>query len=242
MPKHPDFIKIYGRFIKQYGKEKGKNLYYAWLKKKKYDDTKPFPKGKEKKEFMCAVIGIEVKELEGCFHVEGLIATTHIDEVDREEGIDIPDRILRETLDSFALQINTTEDARVMGVHHSEGHPFVPEYFGKADVENNPARVIKLTDGEYGLYVDTKLLKDDPATPGIIKDFQSGELNSFSITYDTEGFMTTDFDWVGDDLVRILLPGTRLAGYTAASNPKNPIAVATAYGFKEFKELVGMEK
>jgi len=242
MPKHADFLKIYGRFIKQYGKEKGKNLYFAWLNKKGYDDTKPFPKGKEKKEFMCSVIGIEVKELAGCFHVEGLIATTHIDNVDQEEGIDIPDRIIKETLESFANQINSNPEARVMGVHHSEGHPFVPEYFGEADIENTPARVIELTDGEFGLYVDTKLLKNDPATPGIIEDFKSGELNSFSITYDTDGFMTTDFGWVEDNLVRILLPETRLAGYTAASNPKNPNAVATAYGFKEFKELVGMEK
>ncbi len=243
MPKHPDFVKIYNRFKKQY-KSKGESLYYAWLKKKGYDDTKPFPKGKEKKEFMCSVIGVEIKELEGCFHIEGLIATTHIDDLDREEGIDIPDRIPKETLESFAVQMNANKEARVMGVHHSEGHPYVPEYFGEADVENTPVKVIELTDGEHGLYVDTKLLKDDPATPGIIDDWRSGKLDSFSITYDTDGFMTTDFDWVGDDLVRVLLPGTRILGYTGASSPRtvNPNAVATAYGFKEFKELVGMEK
>ncbi len=241
MPKHPDFLKIYKRFIKQYGPDKGKSLYFAWLNKKGYDDTRPFPKGKEKKEFMCRVVGFEIKELESCFHIEGLIATTHIDDLDKEEGIDIPDKILRETLDSFAIQMNSNKESRVMGVHHSEGNPYAPEYFGEADVGKTPAKVIELTDGEYGLFVDTKLLKDDPETPRIIKDFQSGELNSFSITYDTDGFTTTDFDWVGDNLVRILLPETRLAGYTAASNPKNPNAVATAYGFKEFKELVGME-
>jgi len=241
MPKHPDFIKIHARFVKQYGK-KGDSLYYAWLNKKGYDDTKPFPKGKEKKEFQCNIIGVEVKELEGCFHIEGLIATTHIDDLDKEEGIDISDMIPKETLESFAVQMNSNKEARVMGVHHSEGHPYAPEYFGEADVENTPVRVITLTDGEYGLYVDTKLLKDDPATPRIIRDFQEGDLDSFSITYDTDGFMTTDFDWVGDNLVRILLPATRLVGYTAASNPKNPNAIATAYGFKEFKELVGMEK
>lgn len=242
MPKHPDFIKIYNRFIKQYGKEKGKSFYYAWLKKKGYDDTKPFPGKKEKKEFVCYVVGVEVKELSDCFHVEGLIATTHVDEVDREDGIDIPDMIPKITLDSFADQMNSKKEARVMGIHHSEGHPYVPEYFGEADVENSPVKVIELTDGEYGLYVDTKLLKDDPATSGIIEDWQSGNLNSFSITYDTDGFMTTDFDWVGNNLVRVLLPETRILGYTGASNPKNPNAVATAYGFKEFKELVGMEK
>jgi len=240
MPKHQDFVKIYNRFTKQY-KSKGESLYSAWLEKKSYDDTKAFPKGKEKKEFMCSVIGIEVKEQEGCFHIEGLIATTHVDDLDREEGVDIPDRIPKETLESFAVQMNASKESRVMGVHHSEGHPYIPEYFGEADVENHPVRVIQLTDGEHGLFVDTKLLKNDPATPGIIQAFQEGDLDSFSITYDTDGFMTTDFDWVGDNLVRVLLPATRLAGYTAASNPKNPNAVATAYGFKEFKELVGVE-
>jgi hypothetical protein len=241
MPKHSDFIKIHARFVKQYGK-KGDDMYYAWLNKKGYDDTKPFPKGKEKKEFMCNVRGLEIKELPGEFHIEGLIATTHVDNVNMEEGVEISDKILKETLEDFAMQINTLPDARVMGVHHSEGHPFCPEFFGVADFEKNPARVIPLSDGEFGLYVDTKLLKNDPATPDIIKEFQDGTLNSFSIAYDTDGFMTTDFDWVGDNLVRILLPGTRLAGYTAASNPKNPNAVATAYGFKEFKELVGMDQ
>jgi len=242
MPKHSDFVKIHGRFIKQYGNEKGNSSYSAWLNKKGYDDIRPFPKGKEKKEFMCKVIGAEVKEVGGTFHVEGLIATTHVDEVDREDGVDIPDRITKSTLESFAEQMNSSKEARVMGVHHSEGHPLVPEFFGEADVENTPVKVIELTDGEYGLYVDTKLLEDDPATPGIIEDFQSGELNSFSITYDTDGFMTTDFDWVGDNLVRILLPETRILGYTGASNPMNPNAVTTAYGFKEFKELVGMDE
>ena len=242
MPKHADFKKIHSRFIKTYSIKKGESLYFAWLNKKGLDDTKPFPKKKEKKEFRCPVIGIEIKELEDCFHVEGLIATTHIDNVDLEDGVDIPDKITRETLESFAVQINSDKNARVMGVHHSEGHPYVPEYFGEADVEKTPARVISLTDGEYGLYVDTKLLPNDPATPGIIEDFRSGELNSFSITYDTDGFQTTDFDWVGDNLVRILGPKTQIAGYTAASNPKNPNAVATAYGFKEFKELVGMDQ
>lgn len=242
MPKHSDFQKIYNRFVIQYGKEKGKDLYFAYVNKKGYDDTKAFPKKKESKELLCKVIGAEIKEFADHFHVQGLIATTHVDELTRQEGIDIPDKITRNTLESFANQINTLKDARIMGVHHSEGHPFNPEFFGEADIENSPARVIELTDGEFGLFVDTKLLKGDPRTPEIISDFQDGRLNSFSITYDTDGFMTTDFDWEGDQLVRVLLPETRLAGYTAASNPVNPHAVATAYGFKEFKELVGMDK
>lgn len=237
MPKHKDFKKIYARFIKQYGEKKGKEFYYAWINKKGYDDTKPLPK-KERKEKACIVRGLEIKETEKEYHVQGLIATTHIDALDTEEGIDVPDMILKETLDDFAIQINTTLESRVMGVHHSEGRAINPQYYGSADVDNTPARVIPLNDGEYGLFVDTKLLKDDPETVNIINEFESGELNSFSITYDTDGFMTTDFEEVDGKLVRILQPGTRLYGYTAASNPVNPNAVATGFGFKEFKELV----
>ncbi|HED05382.1 MAG TPA: hypothetical protein ENI61_01700, partial [Ignavibacteria bacterium] len=222
MVKSKDFQKIYNRFVKQYGEKDGNRMYSAWINKKGYNDTKPFPKKKEMKEFVCPIRGIEIKESGKDFHIEGLIATTHIDNVDLEDGVDIPDRILKSTLEDFADQMNSNKSARIMGVHHSEGRSNFPEFFGEADINNSPAKVIKLTDGEYGLYVDTKLLKDDPSTPQIINDFQEGNLNSFSITYETEGFMTTDFDWVDNNLVRTLLPGTRLAGYTAASNPKNP--------------------
>ena len=176
MKRHSDFQKIYSRFISQFGRDNGEKFYYSWLDKYNYGEGKEFPKKKglkEGKEFLCRAIGIEVKELEGCFHVEGLVATSHIDNVNQEDGVYISDRIPKETLESFAEQINTNRDARIMGVHHSEGHPYIPEYFGEADVENAPARVITLTDGEYGLFVDTKLLKDDPKTPEIIDDFHS---------------------------------------------------------------------
>lgn len=233
MPKNKDFKKIYDRFVKAHGKKKGSEMYYAWLNKKGYDDTKPFPK-KEKKEFMCPVRGVEIKEDDLYYHVEGLVATTHVD--------GIGDKIPVETLESFAEQINTFRDARIMGVHHSEGRYQNPEFFGEADIESNPAKVIPLSDGEMGLYVDTKLLKDDPKTPDIIHDFETGELNSFSITYDTNGFMTTDFEFINDEPIRILNPETRLYGYTAANNPVNPNAIATGFGFKEFKELVVKDK
>lgn len=239
MPMHPDFKKVYMRFVKQYGKEKAKEYYYRWLNKHKYDDTKPLPGKHEKKEFLCPVRGVEIKEDEKAFHVEGLIATTHVDNLDMAEDIEIPDRILKGTLDAWATSMNTNHEARVMGVHHSEGRPINPEYFGEADVENTPATVVPLTDGEYGLFVDTALLKYDAKTPELIEKFRSGDLNAFSITYDTNGFLTTDFSWVGDTLVRDLLPETRLCGYTAADNPVNPHALATGHGFKEFKELVG---
>ena len=47
MPLHPDFHKILNNYVKQYGAKKGKSVFYAWLNKHGYDDTKPFP-GKKK--------------------------------------------------------------------------------------------------------------------------------------------------------------------------------------------------
>lgn len=238
MVRHSDFQKIYGRFVNQF-EQKGEALYSSWLSKKGYNDSLAFPKifieGKEK---LCSIRGVEIKETDVAYHIEGLIATDHIDNLNDEEGVDIPDVIPKETLESLATQGNADFNARVMGLHHSEGHPFNPEYFGVADIEKTPMEVIKLSDGHNGLYVDTKLLKNDPMTPEIIKQYESGELNGFSITYDTKEFSTTDFGFVEGKLVRILLPTTRLHGYTAASNAVNPNAVATSFGFKEFKELV----
>jgi hypothetical protein len=228
VPKHADFVKIFERFISQYGEKKGEESYYSFIKKKGYDDTKPLPKKNETKEHRCIVSGVEFKETAEAFHVEGLIATSHPDGVN--------DIIPKRTLESFAEQINNVVEARVMGAHHSEG--ITGEFFAKADVENVPAKVLKLKDGEYGLFVDTKYLMNDPGTPEQISKWKNGEFNSFSITYDTNGFLTTDFEFMNDELFRVINPETRLFGYTAASNPVNPNAVATGYGFKEFKELL----
>ena len=234
---HKDFQMIKSRFVKQFGEDKGSNMFFTWIGKKEFDESKPFPKGKERKEKFCSVRGLEIKEEGEAYHVEGLIATDHIDEYDKQEDISMPDYAPVKTLESWANQINTKEEARVMGVHHSEGRAFDAEYFGVADIENTPAKVVQLTDGHNGLFVDTKLLSDDPKTPQIISDFESRELNSFSITYDVgeDGF---DFDIVDDRLVRVLTDKSILFGYTAASDPVNPMAIEMAHGFKEFKELI----
>jgi len=259
MRRHQDFEKIFARFTSLLGSSEGKERYSSWLMSKRYNENLPFPVKSEMKEFKCNVVGVEIKENDKEFHVSGLIATSHIDLAGDVSKGEIPDRIPKETLESFAYQINHEDNARVMGVHHSEGNNLNPvyqswleevgagdiasnlpgqEYFGKADVEEHPAEVIKLSDGEYGLFVDTKLLKDDPMTSKIIEGYQTGHFNSFSITYDTDNFKTTDFEKRETGLVRVLLPETKLEGYTSAAYPVNPNAIATGYGYKEFKELV----
>ena len=257
---HKDFQMIRDRFMSNFPTT-GEFLFQKFIENKGLNVFAPLPNKAETKEFRCNVVGVEIKEDEQCFHVEGLIATSHIDNTDIEEGVGIPDRIPKETLESFADQINSNKSARIMGAHHSEGTNRNPvylnwvesigaenlvdnatgkEFFGEADVSVTPAKVVTLVDGEHGLFVDTKLFKNDPMTPKIIDGFNNGHFNSFSITYETDGFQTTDFEKNGEGLVRVLLPTTRLAGYTASSHPKNLNTIATGYGFKEFKELINL--
>jgi hypothetical protein len=42
-PLHKDYQKIKSKMVAQYGKDKGEQVYYAWLNKHNYDDTKAFP-------------------------------------------------------------------------------------------------------------------------------------------------------------------------------------------------------
>ena len=231
MPKHPDFVKIEKRFISQFGEDKGSQLYNSWLQKKGYDDSKPLKQKKgETKERLCAVQGFEIKETEAEFYVSGLIATTHIDEYDQEDGtVGIPDKITEETIDYWIS--NSDLEKMICGIHHSEGR--TGEYGGKAVT----LRKVDLPDGEKGLFAETKILKDDPIGFKIKEGFEKGDLTAFSITYDTQGMSSVDFDFIDDKLVRILQPGTHLFGYTAASNPVNPNALALGYGYKEFKQF-----
>lgn len=42
MPMHKDFQKILNQFVARYGKEKGSNLFYAWINRRGLDDSKPY--------------------------------------------------------------------------------------------------------------------------------------------------------------------------------------------------------
>jgi hypothetical protein len=237
MPKNQEFEKIFASFVSRYGAKKGEDAYSAWLSKKGYDDTKPLSgQKKESKEHLCLIRGVEIKEGDQDFHVYGLIATDHVDEYDQDpRTAGIPDLIPKVTLDSMASYLNQGLGG-YCGVHHSEGR--TGEYGALADTKENPAKVVELADGHYGLYVDTKVLKNDAIGMKIVDGFKKGDLNSFSITYDTDNMQTVDFEVVEDKLVRVLTPETKLFGYTAASHPVNPNAIALGFGYKEFKEIM----
>ncbi|MEM0050709.1 MAG: hypothetical protein QXW39_09290, partial [Candidatus Bathyarchaeia archaeon] len=72
MPRHEDFEKIYQQFIKRYGKEKGEQYYYAWLRMLGLDETKPY--GSQVKEaFRWARLqGDEYYYCEAAFPVESM--------------------------------------------------------------------------------------------------------------------------------------------------------------------------
>lgn len=44
MPIHPDWQKVLDAMIKRYGKKKGESVFYATMKKRGVDYTKPAPK------------------------------------------------------------------------------------------------------------------------------------------------------------------------------------------------------
>jgi hypothetical protein len=46
-PLHSDFQKIHDAMVSKYGPEKGKQVFYAWVNKHSYDDTKAIPKKKK---------------------------------------------------------------------------------------------------------------------------------------------------------------------------------------------------
>src|SRR3990167_4264482 len=245
MPLHPDFEKIHARFVQQYGDE-GHDRYFAWLKKKGYDDTKPFPKKQGRHERECIVRGCELREQNGSYYVNGFITTTHVDNgpgLRRSDGsvvkAQIRDVTPKETLESWAVQMKTKASARIMGLHHSEGR--TGEYGGVADIENSPPEVIQLSDDEWGLYASTRLINGDPLAEKIIQGYEGGELIGFSVTYDTTNSELTDFDYVGDEIVRVVGPDAELCGYTAASNPVVDKALVSEFGYREFREMLRQE-
>ena len=72
MPIHSDFQKMLDRMIKQYGKEKGTSVFYAYCKSKGLDYTKPYPGKKE---------GVEIHICEKLkFSVPFIVETSEVKE------------------------------------------------------------------------------------------------------------------------------------------------------------------
>lgn len=215
--------------------------------KKEYPDHKQrvaicfsqWKKGK-KESIFSSIGGYEFKEgSDGSIEVvKGYIATTHLDSgfEDRARGVYVRDRIAKETLESWANEINSGNPrSNKVSVHHDRK----PRVVGTG--MKGTARVDSLPDGEYGLWVETVLNKADESYNSIAYEVDAGHLDSFSIEFTTKDPMTGEYidgavveSDAGNGVMRTLLPEAILEGWTLASRPMNEYAmmVKEAVAFK----------
>lgn len=174
------------------------------------------------------VFGIEFKELEEMV-VGGFIATTHIDSgfFDADKGVWMKDKIAKETLQKWADEINAgVPRANKVSINHNRE----PHVAGVA--LKGSAGVRKLPDGEYGLYVESLVDKTKENFDDTKYRLENNLLDSFSIEFTTKDPMTGEYlpnaafeSSINGGVIRTLLPGTILEGYTLASQPMNEHAI-----------------
>ena len=178
----------------------------------------------------CIVNGFEFKTLDDGLKVpQGYIATTHLDSgfFDASKGAYIRDKIDVSTLNSWADEINAGNPrANKMSVNHNR----VPHVAGR--MTEGTARVDILSDGEYGLFVQTPTDKTREDSESIDSRIDNRFLDSYSIEFTTKNPVTGEYysnavNEVERDgyIERTLLPGTFLEGATYASQPMNENAV-----------------
>lgn len=181
-------------------------------------------------EHSCKVRGIELKETEGEFYVEGLIATSHIDAVN--------DIIPKSTLDVWADKINAKNPQSNKVSYHHDRQP-------KVVGAGKEARVVKLPDGEWGLVASTHVNKTYEGFKDLVYEVENGFVDGFSIEYNTYQGTTTYEKDIDGKKVRVLGPQTELNGWAFASRPVQAEAVINSFGFKEILsnslEVIQME-
>ncbi len=197
-----------------------------------------FTKGKKESRFS-TVRGFETKEgSEGELIKGGYIATTHLDSgfYDETRDLFIRDQLDKVTLDVWADQINDG-NPRVNKV--SVNHNREPHVAGVG--VKGTARVDELGDGEYGLYVDTLVDKTKDNYEETSYRIDNNLLDSFSIEFNTHNLISHEYlensvveEEVDKGIIRTLLPGTELEGWTLASQPMNEHAVM----IKEIKNKI----
>lgn len=219
MPISEKYKKVLEAMIKQYGKEKGTSVFYATMKKKGIDYSKEQDK-------FCKV---SFKEDNSEFYTYGYIATTHIDSVG--------DKILPETLTTWADSLTKEGDftSKPVSIHHD-----------RADKDlagiNTTAKVDKLPDGEYGLWVETHYNKTHPDFEKTKYELQNDFLTHYSIEYNTFDDTTTHCDLLPTgEKIRIIEPNTELLGYGLAS-PRTVVNENAAILESGYKELANFKK
>jgi len=183
-------------------------------------------KNKKRESIYSKVHGFEVKENEhGDLIRGGYIATTHLDSgfYDGARELHVKDKIALSTLEKWSDEINRgVPRSNKVSIHHERE----PHVAGVGLMDS--ARVDLLPDGEYGLYVDTLIDKTKENFEDTQYRIEKGLIDSFSIEFRTKDQMTSDYlpgavieTEIENGVMRELLPGTELEGWTLASQPMN---------------------
>ncbi len=180
-------------------------------------------KVKENSNTKVSKLKIDKKEDENEFYTRGFIATTHID--------DVGDMVPKSTLDSWATQINEnkTETATV-SIHHDRDDVNLIAMGENAKVE-------KLDDGEFGLWVETHYNKTHPDFEDTKYQIDKDFITNYSIEYNTDDNNTTHKEQINGEWVRVLDPTTELVGYGLAS-PRTAVNKEA----KLYKEIIKINK
>ena len=180
-----------------------------------------------KEVLFCKINGFETKEED---HIRGgYIATTHLDSgfYDESRGVFIKDKIRKETLDSWAEELKQgVPRANKASVNHNR----MSHVAGVAIKDS--VRIDRFDDGEYGLYTETLIDKTREDYDDVKYRLDKGLLDSHSIEFSTRDPSTGKYLFgavneisTGEGIIRELLPGTILEGYTLASQPMNEHAI-----------------
>ena len=203
-----------------------------------------------KESIFSEVCGLEIKESDSDNLIRGgFISTTHLDSgfYDQDRDVWIKDRVDKSTLDVWATELNEGNPrANKVSINHNR-RPHVAGVAVKGSAE-----VIELTDGEWGLYTDVLIDSTREDFADTSSRLDNGLLDSFSIEFSTKDPASGDYlegavTEVEQDggIVRTLLPGTQLEGFTLASQPMNENAVLIKEILKnpeKTKEVYTMDK
>jgi len=223
MPKHSDFVKIHSNFVSEYGKEKGEKLYHAFINKHSYDDTGSFPK-KEKEEYF--ISGLEFKEEDGEFFVEGFISTPDPDNNDIVGTGDLPEVILNQT--DLVKQLNENPQAALGSYHHNRTEPPVC-VVEKAELKEHPKTK------KPSAWIRAKVNKAHEKFNNIVYEVKNKIINGFSIEFDSRANAVVKE--VSGKLCRVF-DSVPLFGYGLASRGVHPGAIITGWGIKEYIDYI----
>jgi len=172
---------------------------------------------------------IDLKEQKEEYYSKGYIATTHVDSVG--------DKIPVETLQKWGDNINSTNlSSKSVSIHHDRDDMNLA---GRGT--EGTAKVEKLEDGEYGLFVETQHNKTHPKFADTVYQIENDFLTHYSIEYDTQGDSTTHREETDDGWVRVIEPDTNLVGYGLAS-PRTVVNENAAMIEAGYKELVHIKE